>query len=436
MAARFRIGIDLGGTKIEAVAVDRLGAVCFRQRLATPIGNYRATIEAITALARVIERRIGETASIGIGIPGTISPMTGLVKNANSTWLIGRPLQRDLEAVLGRPIRLANDANCFVLSEATDGAAMGMETVFGVILGTGVGGGIALAGRVLRGANSITGEWGHNPLRWPASGEIPGPACYCGRSGCVETFLSGPALAADHRRHGGQSLSAVEIADFAVRGDAECGATLARYMDRLARGLASVINLIDPDAIVLGGGLSGISALYERGFLGCGGNTSSRIRSSLNCFLPSMVIRAECGAPHGCGAPRRKRDPVVLRSRHLRHLCHAARAVRHLRLTASKSRLRSPPKPGRHPFPADRGSGGCPRRGFCGRSGDSVRARTRPVMTAEASNGSNSHHARQLIGRARPWQAERRQSVTPHDVSARWKEATRRAVEKAVSSSV
>jgi len=197
-------------------------------------------------------------------MPGTISPITGLVKNANSTWLIGRPLQRDLESTLGRPVRLANDANCFALSEATDGAAAGMETVFGVILGTGVGGGIVMGGRILVGANAIAGEWGHNPLPWPRPDEIPGPACYCGRSGCVETFLSGPGLAADHGHHGGRHVTAPEIADLAERCDAECGATLGRYMDRLARGLALVINLIDPDVIVLGGGLSGISALYER----------------------------------------------------------------------------------------------------------------------------------------------------------------------------
>src|SRR6516162_3841409 len=244
MATRFRIGIDLGGTKIEAAAVDRLGAVRVRRRVATPTGNYRATIEVITALVEVIELEIGETAPIGIGIPGAISPITGLIKNANSTWLIGRPLQRDLETALGRPIRLANDANCFALSEATDGAAAGMETVVG--------------------ANAIAGEWGHNPLPWPAPNESPGPACYCGRSGCIETFLSGPALAADHHRYTGHRLSPLEIADLAKRGDAQCSATLDRYMHRLARGLASVINLIDPDAIVLGGGLSGISALYER----------------------------------------------------------------------------------------------------------------------------------------------------------------------------
>jgi len=264
MASRFRIGIDLGGTKIEAAAVDRLGAVCARRRVATPWGNYRGTIEAITALVQATEQQVGETAAIGIGIPGAISPITGLVKNANSTWLIGRPLRQDLEASLKRPIRLANDANCFALSEATDGVAAGLEAVFAVILGTGVGGGIALGGRILLGANAIAGEWGHNPLPWPTPGEIPGPACYCGRSGCIETFLSGPALAADHRRHGGQQLSPAEIARLAALGDAHCGATIERYMGRLARGLASVINLIDPDAIVLGGGLSGISALYER----------------------------------------------------------------------------------------------------------------------------------------------------------------------------
>ena len=264
MTAHFRIGIDLGGTKIEAAAVDRLGVVHVRRRIAAPTGNYRATIEAIAALVGGIEQQIGETASVGIGMPGTISPITGLVKNANSTWLIGRPLQRDLESALGRPARLANDANCFALSEATDGAAAGMETVFGVILGTGVGGGIVIRGRILVGANAIAGEWGHNPLPWPRPDEIPGPACYCGRSGCIETFLSGPALAADHVRHGGRQWSAPKIADFAARGDAECGTTLGRYMDRLARGLAFAINLIDPDVIVLGGGLSGISALYER----------------------------------------------------------------------------------------------------------------------------------------------------------------------------
>lgn len=264
MSARFRIGIDLGGTKIEGAAIDAAGATRIRQRLATPIQDYRGTIEAIIALVKAIEQEIGTTASVGIGIPGAVSPMTGLIKNANSTWLIGRPLQPDIETALGRPIRLANDANCFALSEATDGAGASAETVFGVILGTGVGGGIAIKRQILVGANAIAGEWGHNPLPWPSPDESPGPPCYCGRSGCLETFLSGPAMAADHYRHTGQSLSAIEIVRAADGGEPLCRATLERYMHRLARGLASAINLIDPEAIVLGGGLSSISVLYEQ----------------------------------------------------------------------------------------------------------------------------------------------------------------------------
>src|SRR6516225_6155151 len=206
MLARFRIGIDLGGTKIEGAAVDASRSVRVRWRVPTPIEDYQATVDAIVALVGGIEQEIGATAPVGIGIPGSVSPITGLVKNANSTWLIGHPLQRDLEIALGRPTRLANDANCFALSEATDGAAAAMETVFGVILGTGVGGGIAIRGRILVGANAIAGEWGHNPLPWPAPDEIPGPPCYCGRSGCLEAFLSGPGLAADHYRCAGESL--------------------------------------------------------------------------------------------------------------------------------------------------------------------------------------------------------------------------------------
>jgi fructokinase len=264
MAPRFRIGIDLGGTKIEGVAVNGSGAVLVRRRVATPRGSYPATIEAIIALVGEIEMAIGGTASVGLGMPGAISPITGVVKNANSTWLIGRPLQQDLGTKLRRPVRLANDANCFALSEATDGAAAAMETVFGVILGTGVGGGIVIGGRLVTGANAIAGEWGHNQLPWPTPEESPGPPCYCGREGCIETFLSGPALAADHHRHTGRQLTAIEIADLAGRGDADCGATLGRYADRLARSLAAVINLIDPDAIVLGGGVSGIAMLYRQ----------------------------------------------------------------------------------------------------------------------------------------------------------------------------
>ena len=264
MSARFRSGIDLGGTKIEGAAIDACGSVCIRHRVVTPAQDYRGTIDAIIALISTIEQEIGTRAPVGIGIPGAVSPVTGLIKNANSTWLIGRPLQRDLESALRQPVRLANDANCFVLSEATDGAGAAMETVFGVILGTGVGGGIAIRRQILVGANAIAGEWGHNPMPWPTPDEVPGRPCWCGRSGCLETFLSGPALAMDHHCHYLRTLSAPEIAEAAAAGDPESRATLERYMDRLARGLASVINVVDPDAIVLGGGLSSISALYEQ----------------------------------------------------------------------------------------------------------------------------------------------------------------------------
>lgn len=263
MSGDYQIGIDLGGTKIEAAAVDAIGSVRARRRRATPAGDYDATIATIAALVHGIEGEIGGTAPVGIAMPGAISPATGLVKNANSTCLNGRPMQRDIEAALGRPVRLANDANCFALSEAVDGAAAGCETVFGVILGTGVGGGIALNGRVLIGANAIAGEWGHNPLPWPAADELPGPRCYCGRSGCIETFLSGPGMEADHRRRTGIDLAPAAIVRAAECGQQDCCATLNRYIDRLARALAAVINLLDPDAIVLGGGLSAIGALYR-----------------------------------------------------------------------------------------------------------------------------------------------------------------------------
>ena len=232
MGVTLRIGIDLGGTKIEAAAIDPDGRIRARRRIATPAGDYDATIAALVGLVAAIENAAGACASVGVGIPGTIVAETGLVKNANSTWLNRRPLGRDVEAALGRPVRFANDANCFALSEAIDGAAAGCGTVFGVILGTGVGGGIVIGGRPLVGANAIAGEWGHNPLPAPRPDELPGPPCYCGRSGCIETFLSGPGLAADHRRHAG-------------------------------RALAGIINLIDPDAIVLGGGLSAFDFLYD-----------------------------------------------------------------------------------------------------------------------------------------------------------------------------
>jgi fructokinase len=262
MSAAFRIGVDLGGTKIEAAAIDREGQVHARRRVATPAGDYDGTITAVDGLVRGIDAELGARLTVGVGIPGTAIPGIGLIKNANSTWLIGRPLGRDLETALGRPVRLANDANCFALSEASDGAATGYGNVFGVILGTGVGGGVVIGGRIVAGANGIAGEWGHNPLPWPQSDELPGPACYCGRSGCIETFLSGPGLAADHRRHGGDATTSEQIVAAAEAGDTACRATLDRYAERLARALAHLVNILDPDAVVLGGGLSGIKRLY------------------------------------------------------------------------------------------------------------------------------------------------------------------------------
>ncbi len=251
-----RIGIDLGGTKTEIIALDRNGAEMARRRVATPRGSYDGTIRAIRDLVEGLETELGETGSVGIGIPGTISPRTGLVKNANSTWLIGRPFDRDLETALGRPVRLANDADCFALSEASDGAGSGFATVFGVILGTGVGGGLVVHGRLVAGPNAIAGEWGHNPLPWPGDDERPGPDCYCGRRGCIETFLSGPGLARDHG--GGKDAETV-----AASSDPPAQAAMARYEHRLARALASVINVIDPHVIVLGGGLSRMTRLYD-----------------------------------------------------------------------------------------------------------------------------------------------------------------------------
>jgi fructokinase len=259
-----RIGVDLGGTKIEAVALDRDGQERGRRRVPTPRGRYGATLAAITTLVEGLERESGEPARVGIGMPGALSPATGLVKNANSVWLNGRPLRQDLERLLHRPLRFANDANCFALSEARDGAGAGAAVVFGVILGTGTGGGIVVHGRVLGGPNAVAGEWGHNPLPWPRGGEWPGAACYCGRTGCVETFLSGPGVSRDHREATGEELDAMTIAARAAGGDAPCEATLARYEERLARALAAVVNLLDPDVIVLGGGLSNLTRLYER----------------------------------------------------------------------------------------------------------------------------------------------------------------------------
>ncbi len=273
-----RIGVDLGGTKIEVAAFDPAGRTLLRHRLPTPQGDYHATLDAVVTLVSAAEGELGASATVGIGIPGAESRATGLIKNANSTCLIGQPLRLDLEARLQREIRLANDANCFALSEAVDGAAAGAEVVFGVILGTGCGAGIVVRGQVWAGSNAIAGEWGHNPLppqggrrlleaadpqgapQHPQDDERPGPACYCGRQGCLETWLSGPGLARDLERHAGRCLSAAEIA---LLDDADCKAAMARYEDRLARGLSLVINILDPDVIVLGGGLSNLDCLYE-----------------------------------------------------------------------------------------------------------------------------------------------------------------------------
>ncbi len=260
----FRIGVDLGGTKIEAIALADDGSIPVRLRIATPRHDYRATLLAIAGLVSEIEAQIGQRASVGIGMPGALSPATGLVKNANSTWLNGQPLAQDLSALLDRPLRFANDANCFALSEASDGAAAGGACVFGVIIGTGTGGGVVVNGQALTGVNAIGGEWGHNPLPAPLPDELPGPACYCGRHGCIETFLSGPGLARDHERATGLALEPAEIARRADDGDAQATATLERYEDRMARALASIINVLDPDVIVLGGGMSNVARLYHR----------------------------------------------------------------------------------------------------------------------------------------------------------------------------
>ena len=259
-----RIGIDLGGTKIEGIAIDGDGRERLRRRTAAPRGDYRRTLDAVVGLVRDIESAIGGRATVGVGIPGTISPSTGLVRNANSTWLIGEPLADDLPRLLDRPVRFANDANCFALSEASDGAAAGAAVVFGVIVGTGCGGGVVVRGEVIAGANGVAGEWGHNPMPAPRDTESPGPPCYCGRRGCIEQFLSGPALARDYREAGGAAVTAAEVAARASAGEARAVEALSRYAERMARALGSVINLLDPDVIVLGGGLSNIEPLYER----------------------------------------------------------------------------------------------------------------------------------------------------------------------------
>ncbi|MCE9789238.1 fructokinase [Shewanella chilikensis] len=286
-----RIGVDLGGTKIELVALSGEGSELFRKRIATP-RDYQATLEAICALVDEAETQLEMTGTIGIGIPGVISPFSGLVKNANSTWLNGHPLDSDLEQRLGRKVRVANDANCFAVSEALDGAAAGKEVVFGVIIGTGCGAGIAINGRVHRGGNGIGGEWGHNPLPWIRAEEFNSTECFCGKHDCIETFISGTGFVRDYNRAAGTQLSSgAEVMALVEQGDAEAGAAFERYLDRLARSLAHVINLLDPDAIVLGGGMSNVQAIYP----------------ALPERLKRYVVGGECRTPvlanlYGCSS--------------------------------------------------------------------------------------------------------------------------------------
>lgn len=265
-----RIGIDLGGTKIEGIALDSQGVEVARRRIPTPDNGYEATLDSVCDLVKALETDARHShiewrqqASVGIGIPGTLSPASGLIKNANSTCLIGHPLDADLSNMLDRDVRIANDANCFAVSEATDGAGAGYGMVFGVILGTGVGGGLAIGGTAHTGINAVGGEWGHNPLPWPTGDERPGPECYCGKCGCIETFLSGPGMQLDHEAATGHTLSTQEIVAWAADGNAAAEQTLCRYEERLARSLATVINVLDPDVIVLGGGVSNLDRLFD-----------------------------------------------------------------------------------------------------------------------------------------------------------------------------
>ena len=266
-----RIGVDLGGTKIEAALLDDDGSLLQRRRRATPQDDYAATLQGIADLVADLERGAGSACRVGVGHPGAVSPATGLIKNANSTCLIGHDLKADLQSLLGREVHLANDADCFALSEAVDGAAAGASPVFGVILGTGVGGGIVVNGQLLQGQNAIAGEWGHNPLPRPGDDERPGPPCYCGRNGCIETFLSGPGLVNDYEQRRDQAArkktptpQVADVLELAKSGDPAARSCLLAYQERLARALATIINVIDPEVIVLGGGLSHITSLYQR----------------------------------------------------------------------------------------------------------------------------------------------------------------------------
>jgi len=287
-----RLGIDLGGTKIEIIALDDDGATLARERVATPSGDYAGTIRAIGDLVKGVEARLGRTGSVGLATPGALSAKTGLMKNANSVVLNGRPLDRDIEAHLRRPVRMENDANCLALSEAVDGAAAGAAVVFAAILGTGVGGGLVVGGEIVTGRNRIAGEWGHNPLPWPQRDELPGEPCYCGKAGCIETFLSGSGLARAYTARTGRTLAAHDVAAAAAHGDAAAQAALDVWQDRLARGLASVVNIVDPDVIVLGGGLSNIDAVYE-------GLPGRLARYAFSDAIETRIARAQHGDSSG-----------------------------------------------------------------------------------------------------------------------------------------
>ncbi len=258
-----RIGIDLGGTKIEGIALSEAGDEIYRRRIATPQGNYSATLRGIVDLISTIEAQTQQGGSIGICTPGALSPVTGLMRNSNSVCMNGQPVQKDLQDLLNRDIRLANDANCFALSEATDGVAKNCSIVFGVIIGTGTGAGIVIDKKVLSGSNAIAGEWGHNPLPWPEDVELPGGECYCGKNGCIETWLSGPGMVRDHELHNNVFVDPETLVKQARFGDEDASETLQRYESRLARSLAYIINILDPDAIVLGGGMGNIKRLYK-----------------------------------------------------------------------------------------------------------------------------------------------------------------------------
>lgn len=300
---QLRVGVDLGGTKIEAVILAPDGRELVRQRVPTPRG-YGESIEAITGLIESVERVAGEKGTVGVGIPGCIVPATGLVKNANSVWLNGRPFARDLAQRLGRPVRMMNDANCFALSEAADGAAAGAHVVFGVILGTGVGGGIVVGNECLVGANSLAGEWGHNPLPWMTRDEYPGPSCYCGRCGCIEAWLSGPGLAQDYLRRTGQAgVGTHDIVQAAATGEPHATRTMVLYYDRLARALAALMNVLDPDVIVLGGGMSNLPDLLERVRDGLPQYVFDA--GSIDTVLATRIVRAVHGDSSGVrGAAR------------------------------------------------------------------------------------------------------------------------------------